>query len=215
MIKQKFLMAVCSALLIGSMALAASPAAVQDAQRAVYTRPNGSTLTVQYPQVSVEGNLAAGQAITQYFLDEQKKAEQFFQKEGRDDMKMTEEKSYAVTLNDGKYLSFIDQGYIYLEGAAHPTSWKTGVTFDVQTGQRLNWQDLVRPQDAKDFTLKRINNKITLSAYKLSSYFNGLTELPSNYYLDGKRNIHFLFGQYEIAPYATGIVDIDMGKPAK
>ena len=57
-------------------------------------------------------------------------------------MKMTEEKSYVVTLNDGKYLSFIDQGYIYFDKAAHPTSWKHGVTFDLETGERLDWQDV-------------------------------------------------------------------------
>ena len=120
-----------------------------------------------------------------------------------------------VTLNDGKYLSFIDQGYIYFDKAAHPTSWKHGVTFDLETGEQLDWQDLVRPEDAEFFTLDRINAKIFLSKYQLSTYFEGLTELPKNYYLDENKVIHFIFGQYEIAPYSTGIVDISMGKKAK
>lgn len=215
MIKKKVAALLSAALFITSMALAADPAVVQDGQKAVYTRDNGSTLTIQYPQVTVVGNDAASQKIAQYFIEEEQKAKQFFDKESLVGMKMTEEKSYVVTLNDGEYLSIIDQGYLYFDRAAHPTSWKNGVTFDLKTGERLDWQDLVRPEDAKAFTLKKINDKIFLSKYVLSRYFDGLTELPKNYYLDKNKTIHFLFGQYEIAPYSTGIVDIDMGKKAK
>lgn len=215
MMKEKLAAALCAALLVGSLSFAAAPATVQDAQKAVYTKPNGSTLTIQYPAVSVAGNAVASQKIAQYFIEEQAKAKAFFDKESMEGMKMTEEKSYVVTLNDGKYLSFIDQGYIYFDKAAHPTSWKHGVTFDLETGERLDWQDLVRPEDAEFFTLDRINAKIFLSKYQLSTYFEGLTELPKNYYLDENKVIHFIFGQYEIAPYSTGIVDISMGKKAK
>ena len=152
MMKEKLAAALCAALLVGSLSFAAAPATVQDAQKAVYTKSNGSTLTIQYPAVSVAGNAAASQKIAQYFIEEQAKAKAFFDKESMEGMKMTEEKSYVVTLNDGKYL----------------------------TGERLNWQDLVRPEDAEFFTLDRINAKIFLSKYQLSTYFEGLTELPKN-----------------------------------
>ena len=212
--KGKLITTLCAALLVGSLSFAA-PATVENAQKIVNTRSNGSTLTIQYPKVTVAGNAAASQKIAQYFIEEQEKAQAFFEKESMQGMKMTEDKSYVVTLNDGKYLSIIDQGSIYFDKAAHPTSWKHGVTFDLETGERLNWQDLVRPEDAGEFTLERINSKIFLSKYTLSSYFDGLTELPKNYYLDESKVIHFIFGQYEIAPYSTGIVDISMGKKAK
>ena len=110
MMKEKLAAALCAALLVGSLSFAAAPATVQDAQKAVYTKSNGSTLTIQYPAVSVAGNAAASQKIAQYFIEEQAKAKAFFDKESMEGMKMTEEKSYVVTLNDGKYLSFIDQG---------------------------------------------------------------------------------------------------------
>ena len=67
----------------------------------------------------------------------------------------------------------------------------------------------------KAFTLQKITNKLTLSDHVLSTYFNGLTEDPKNFYLDKKGNIHFIFGQYEVAPYSSGIIDINMGKQAK
>lgn len=128
---------------------------------------------------------------------------------------MNEEKHYKVTLNDGKYLSILDEGNLSFVKEKYPTAWKTGVTFDLETGKRVTWQDVMKPEDAKAFTLKAINEKIFLSKYKLSDYFNGLTTLPTNYYIDKNRTIHFIFGQYEVAPYAMGIIDINMGKQAK
>ncbi len=213
--KNKIMTALCACLLAGSVAMAAAPAAVTDAPQYVQTRADGSSLTVKYPAVTVPGNPTASQLIMQYFMDEQAKAAAFFNKEAVNGMKMTEEKSYTVTLNNGKYLSFIDQGYIYYDKAAHPTSWKNGVTFDMETGKRVAWQDIIRPEDAKAFSLKNINMKIFTSKHVLSSYFNGLTELPKNYYLDKNQTIHFIFNQYEIAPYSSGIIDIPMNKKAK
>lgn len=213
--KNKLMTALCACLLAGSVAMAAAPAAVTDAPQYVQTRADGSLLTVKYPAVTVPGNQTASQLITQYFVDEQAKAAAFFNKEAVNGMKMTEEKFYTVTLNNGKYLSFIDQGYIYYDKAAHPTSWKNGVTFDMETGKRVAWQDIIRPEDAKAFSLKNISMKIFTSKHVLSSYFNGLTELPKNYYLDKNQTIHFIFNQYEIAPYSSGIIDIPMNKKAK
>lgn len=214
MIKQKLLAALCTTLLVGSVALAAD-ATIQDGQKQVYSRDDGSTLTIQYPQITVQGNERVSQLIAQYFTQEEAKAQEFFARNAGNGKKLTEEKNYVVTLNDGKYISFIDQGTLYFDQDAHPTSWKTGVTFDLETGRQLTWQEVIKPEDEKAFTLKNINSKIFLSKYKLSSYFDGLTNLPINYYLDKNRTIHFLFAQYEIAPYASGIIDIDMGKQAK
>lgn len=213
--KKKVVGMLCACWMVGCVAFGAAPAVVTDGQRVVYTRDNGSTLTIMYPQVSVPENEMASRLIMQYFVQEQQKATDFFNKDITDDEIMTEEKSYEVTLNNGKYLSIIDKGYLNYDRAAHPSSWKNGVVFDVETGKQLDWQDIIRPEDEKAFSLKNINNKIFLSDYRLSAFFNGLTELPKNYYLDKNQTIHFLFQQYEIAPYAAGIIDISMGKKAK
>lgn len=103
--KKKIWAALCACLFAGSVVLAASPAVVTDAQPYVLTRTDGSSLTVKYPNVTVPDNKTASQLITQYFIEEQAKAAAFFKKESIDNMKMTEEKSYVVTLNNGKYLS--------------------------------------------------------------------------------------------------------------
>jgi hypothetical protein len=67
--------------------------------------------------------------------------------------------------------------------------------------------------------LEAVNAKLLSSEYGQKHYFyndfKGLKNLPNNYYLDAESHIHFLFGQYEIAPYVVGIIDIDMEKTAK
>ncbi len=211
---KKICTALCAAVLMGSVAFAAD-ATIADGQQQVYTHDDGSTLTIQYPVVTVAGNDAATQAIAQYFVTQAQEAKTFFDGNANNGKVMTEEKHYTVTLNDGKYLSILDEGTLSFVKEKYPTTWKIGVTFDLETGKRVTWQDVMKPEDAKAFTLKSINEKIFLSKYKLSDYFNGLTELPINYYLDKNRTIHFIFGQYEVAPYATGIIDINMGKQAK
>lgn len=214
MIQKKIAALLCAAVFMGMTAFAAD-ATVQDGQKQVYTGPEGSTLTIQYPVVTVAGNARASQLIAQYFTQEEVKAQDFFKRNANNGKTLTEEKNYVVTLNDGNYLSLIDQGSIHFDKDKRPTEWKTGVTFDLETGKQVGWQDIVKPEDAKAFTLKAINEKIFLSKYKLSSYFDGLENLPLNYYLDKNRTIHFLFAQYEIAPYSSGIIDINMGKEAK
>lgn len=216
MINKKFLTLLCGAWIMGAVAMAASPAVIENAPKAMYAHDDGSVLTIQYPKVAVEGNAVAAAAIAQYFADEQEQAKDFFAQQGTKGVKLTEEKYYTVTLNNGKYLSFLDEGYLYFDRAAHPTSWKTGVVFDMETGRRItDWRELVKPGDEKAFTLRKITDKLTSSDYVLSTYFNGLTEDPKNFYLDKKGNIHFIFGQYEVAPYSSGIIDINMGKQAK
>lgn len=212
--KQKLLAVLCAALLVGSLSLAAGPADVQMLQPVTVTADNGSRLETSYPDVSILGNAAATQKIRDYYAGEQVRTKEFFEKQQAKGV-VTETKSYEVMHNGGKYLSIVESGFVRFDREAHPTFWKTGTTFDVTTGEVVKWQDLVKPGDEKYFTLKKINQSLFLSKYKLSSYFEGLTQLPTNYYLDKGGTIHFLFGLYEVAPYSEGIVDLNTMKRAK
>lgn len=215
--KQKLLVLLSAALLTTSLAFAASPADVQMVQVPRYEE-GSSYLDVSYPDVSVSGNAAATAQIRQYYTNEAKETQDFFNKQkdkAGSTSFVTETKSYEVTHNDGKYLSIVESGEIYFGRDAHPTHWKKGATFDLTTGKKVTWQEVLKPGDEKYFTIKKINQAIFTSKYKLSSYFTGLTELPENYYLDKSGSIHFLFGLYEVAPYSTGIVDINMMKRAQ
>lgn len=153
--------------------------------------------------------------MAQYFADEQAQAREFFAQQGTKGVKLTEEKHYTVTLNNGKYLSFLDEGYLYFDRAAHPTSWKTGVVFDMETGRRItNWRELVKPGDEKALPCKN-HQQADLERQRLVDILQQPDGRSQNFYLDKKGNIHFIFGQYEVAPYSSGIIDINMGKQAK
>lgn len=67
MINKKLLTLLCGAWLMGAVAMAASPAVIEDAPKAVYTHDDGSVLTIQYPSVTVEGNAAAARCHRQLF----------------------------------------------------------------------------------------------------------------------------------------------------
>ena len=211
--KLKVTTLLAGALLMGSLSFAAAPAFIQDAQPIVYSRIDGSTLTIQYPKITASGNEAAAQKISEYFASQAADAKAFFDKKGQDHMRMTEEKNYDLTLNDGKYLSFIDKGSLYFDKKNHATVWETGAVFDMETGRQItDWHELVKPGDEKYFTLKKINYLIGVSGHQLSSYFNGLTKDPTNFYLDKNRNIHFIFNQFEVS---GDTIDINMQRQAK
>lgn len=215
--KQKILAMLGAALLTASVALAAPPADVQMVQVPRFEEGN-SYLEMTYPDVTVMGNRAATAQIRQYYANEQRETQEFFNKQKEkagSNSFVTETKSYEVTHNDGNYLSIVESGEIYFGRDAHPTHWKKGTTFDVTTGKVVTWQEILKPGDEKYFTIKKINQALFTSKYQLSSYFTGLTQLPQNYYLDKAGNIHFLFGLYEVAPYSAGIVDLNMMKRAK
>lgn len=221
MLKNTVITSLCAFLLIGSVALAQSPATITMQKHATAsTESHGvSKMTITYPIVSITDNETAEQKISVYFSDNAQRSIKNFRSHEDKYTTRSAEINYKVKLNDGKYLSFIKHYFIYFWRAAHPLSADTGVTFDAQTGKTLRWENLIRPEDAKAFTLQAINEKLFASTYGQKHYFynsfKGLKKLPNNYYLDNNHNIHFIFGQYEIAPYAVGIIDLNMEKQAK
>ncbi|HCJ90464.1 MAG TPA: hypothetical protein DHV71_01040 [Acidaminococcaceae bacterium] len=125
---------------------------------------------------------------------------------------------YEVKCNDGRYFSLNLYHYYYAEYAAHPLYGKEGLTFNAVTGKLLKWKDLVRPADKGAFTLAAINQKLLTSQYAMNDAFfpdfHGLKKLPQNYYVDEQGYIHFMFMPYEIGPYASGLIDLNMEKKA-
>lgn len=128
--------------------------------------------------------------------------------------KLTSRVDFAVSYHGERYLSFQTYGYDFVERAAHPTSWELGKTFDLETGKLVPWQKVLTPAVRGNFTLDKINKALWNTDYGKGHYFfqdfKGLEKLPENYYLDQEGHIHFVFGQYEIAPYAVGIIDLNM-----
>lgn len=172
------------------------------------------SLAIHYPKIHLAGHGDEARHMNRYFRKRAKSSMKNYEKATLPDAKLTSHVNYLLSYHGDQFLSFREYGYDYFERAAHPTSWELGVTFSIETGRPVSWQEVLAAEGKKAYTLKEINRRLFASSYgKAHAFyydFKGLTALPKNYYLDEKGTIHFVFGQYEIAPYSSGIIDLPM-----
>ncbi len=119
---------------------------------------------------------------------------------------------YEIKRNDKDFLSFTLDEYTYAEGAAHGQTYRKGMTFRKRDGRLCTYADVLPPKSRSTISVESVEEKLLAAAkaggYVLYPNFSGLTELPSEFYLDEQDRLHFLFQQYEVAPYAVGIIDV-------
>jgi hypothetical protein len=216
---RKIFLTFCVCVALSGMAAASGDGVViREAAKKIST-PTAGELLIRYPMLDQADNTRAAEKISWYFLRNAEKAEHAFKHGEASNSRKNESLDYKVKLNDGKYLSILQTYFVFYDHAAHPLTAYTGITFDAQSGRKLRWQQVLRPGDEAAVTLQAINAKLFASEYGQKHLFyrdfKGLKSLPENYYLDTAGYIHFLFGQYEIAPYSTGIIDLNMGIKAK
>ena len=172
------------------------------------------SLAIHYPKIHLAGHGDEARRMHRYFRKRAKSSMKNYENATLPDAKLTSHVNYLLSYHGDQFLSFREYGYDYFERAAHPTSWELGVTFSIETGRPVSWQEVLAAEGKKAYTLKEINRRLFASSYgKAHAFyydFKGLTALPKNYYLDEKGTIHFVFGQYEIAPYSSGIIDLPM-----
>lgn len=172
------------------------------------------SLAIHYPKIHLADHGDEARRMNRYFRKRAKSSMKNYEKATLPDAKLTSHVNYLLSYHGDQFLSFREYGYDYFERAAHPTSWELGVTFSIETGRPVSWQEVLAAEGKKAYTLKEINRRLFASSYgKAHAFyydFKGLTALPKNYYLDEKGTIHFVFGQYEIAPYSSGIIDLPM-----
>lgn len=119
----------------------------------------------------------------------------------------------CVRYFDGKYVSFVQEGYDYFGGAHGMPVWE-GYTFDLETGERLLLPDLVSntEEELKDIVTGYFSEKID--------------ESPSDYWADAKETVResisfettdfvltdegicFYMHPYSIAAYAMGFSEV-------
>ena len=113
-------------------------------------------------------------------------------------------------------LSIILTESIYCKGAAHPATYRRALNFNVVTGDKMNLGYLTDIGDGSNphFSLDNISKKLREYAERegiqLFDEALPLKNLPETFYFDENLHVHFIFQQYEIAPYAVGIIDLDM-----
>ncbi|MGM9580267.1 MAG: DUF3298 domain-containing protein [Anaerovibrio sp.] len=177
---------------------------------------------IQVPVVSVPGNPDATAAIN---IEIEKNIEAFISQsqeyydENEDLNKVYLGNSYTVTCNDDSVLSIILVKYINVEHAAHPMRYVNGLSFNPRTGEKIITVDLKEFSAEKYrkniYTPELLTEKLAQKAAKNENLviFDDilpLASLPEQFYFDADRHVHFLFQPYEIAPYACGVIDVDM-----
>ncbi len=122
---------------------------------------------------------------------------------------------YEIPCNhENGILSIILNEYVNFENSAHPSSYRRGLSFNSDSGARLTSDTLSEiAKNEIDYTPEELTKKLRTYAAKNNLYlfqdFQRLTKTPEDFYFDDNLHVHFLFQQYEVAPYAVGIIDLD------
>lgn len=116
-------------------------------------------------------------------------------------------------------LSYITKTDCYL-GGAHGSYFVGYYNFDVKTGKLLNISDVV-PADKEASVMKAMEEQLCRDwkakdladlQEKTGITLLGNLYLTNNFLIRGD-SIEFLFNQYEIAPYAAGLIGITVARP--
>ena len=104
----------------------------------------------------------------------------------------------------------------YFEGAAHPATWKRALNFNTSSGNRMGLDYLTDVGEGlrEGYLLERLEQKLCEKIEREGIYLFEdalpLKQLPENFYWDENLHVHFIFQHYEVAPYAYGIIDVDI-----
>ena len=118
---------------------------------------------------------------------------------------------YKIVYVDAKYLSFYAEAYVCAGFNAHGGTSITVGTIDRKTGQVLKAADLIpecRMAEVRSALIDAV-------AKKLGGKENLLNEpkiIDNCYFAEGA--IHFVYNEYEVAPYAEGPVEVAVLAPA-
>lgn len=112
-------------------------------------------------------------------------------------------------------LSVIITESCYYKMAAHPSTFQHTLNFNTSSGELMDVSYLtdvgagVPVSELCDRLTQKLKDKAERENLYLFDDVLPLKELPANFYWDENLHVHFIFQQYEVAPYAAGIIDVD------
>lgn len=127
--------------------------------------------------------------------------------------------SYEIGSNESGgtvILSIVLTESYYLEFRAHPNTVKHALNFNTSSGSLMGMDYLtdvgegVSTEVFRERIERALNEYCAREEIQLFDDALPLKNLPENFYWDDKLNLHFIFNHYEIAPYAMGIIDVDI-----
>lgn len=124
-------------------------------------------------------------------------------------------KKFAAKMNYEVYFTSKDLASLTLStykftGGAHGSSTLEGYTFNLETGQRLKYRELFKWDEEKRESIDcEIARQIKERKIPIFEPYKGISDDPE-FYLKSNNVVVFVFQQYEIAPYSSGILRFEM-----
>lgn len=112
-------------------------------------------------------------------------------------------------------LSIVMTESVYYKMAAHPSTYRRALNFNTSNGELMDVSYLtdvgagVPVSELCDRLTQKLKAKAERENLFLFDDALPLKELPKDFYWDENLHVHFIFQQYEVAPYAVGIIDVD------
>ncbi|HEY4430138.1 MAG TPA: DUF4163 domain-containing protein [Paenibacillus sp.] len=164
-----------------------------------------ATIKIQYPKISgltdeVQNTLnATFKKEAELFASEAEK--EASRRDGTIENKYDYSQTYVVTFNREGVLSVVVDQYGY-SGGAHGGTLRTGHTFSLKDGKKIELKDLLKAEPNYKQKLDKMLKASTKDiAFPEST--GGLTENPA--FFVSESGLAIFYQQYEIAPYAAGI----------
>ncbi len=113
-------------------------------------------------------------------------------------------------------LSILLTESVYNKGAAHPLTFLRALNFNLSSGELMGIDYLLEVGEGlkEGYLLEKLNQKLVEKAEREKLFIFPeslpLKKLPQDFYWDKNLHVHFIFQQYEVAPYAVGIIDVDI-----
>ena len=127
--------------------------------------------------------------------------------------------SYEVGSNESGgtvILSIVITESSNYEGAAHPSTVKHALNFNTSSGTLMGMDYLtevgegVSPEEFRNRIERALVKHCRREGIQLFDNALPLKQLPQEFYWDANLHIHFIFNHYDVAPYAAGIIDVDI-----
>lgn len=169
----------------------------------VYTgKAENIEVEIKYPVVINMGNKEVEEKINNIIIE---KAGINLESDGSDneDFKETLYTGYEITKKSNDILSIYFFSSLFIEGAAHPSRYIDSVTFDLETGEILELNDLFKEEsDYKNILNSILKEKVKELDLQVFNEFKGLEEEHGFYLKDNNLVIYYQEGVY--TPYAYG-----------
>ncbi len=115
------------------------------------------------------------------------------------------EASCGVYFNDNDILTIYESGYYYT-GGVHGSSYFEFSIYDLKTGNRILFEDIVLPEKEQDLL------QLIIADIENSDYIDFIYSIDevfvSNNIGVNKNSISFYYNEYEIAPYVAGPYEV-------